>query len=201
MSEMIPIDSIVVRDRLVTPPEEAPELLVKSMAELGLIHPIGVRKVPIVRDGKPTEEYEIELVHGAKRLAAAKALDWTEIKANPEPEQDNGELAALDAKLKQIGENLHREHWQEDAVTRAEHLVAWNETLARKRALVDATKPAADGIDDAVTPKRGRGRHPKGSGAKAAAACPEALYEFMCVERVRTAFMEHLKQSESRAAA
>jgi ParB-like chromosome segregation protein Spo0J len=299
---MIPIDSIVVRDRLVDPPKEAPEGLVKSMAEVGLINPIGVRKVPVLRDGEPTGEFEIELVHGAKRLTAAKTLGWTEIEANPEPDQDNGELAVLDARLKQITENLHREHWQ-DAATRAEHLTAWEETLARKRALVDATK-LADGIDDTVTPKRGRGRYAKGSGAKAAgadhgitprtaqrlttidkkltpeckafvkkhkiqntdlvdwiarrpaeeqftaleavwthevekkkqkaarkldksskakseapaplaardrdverlekawdAACPEALYEFMCVERVRTAFMEHLKQSESRAAA
>ena len=33
------------------------------------------------------------------------------------------------------------------------------------------------------------------------AACPEARDHFMGVERVRTAFMEHLNQPESRAAA
>ncbi len=52
--------------------ERSIEHLARSMKAIGLMHPIGVREV----DG------EHELVHGHRRLSAAKMLEWDEINAD-----------------------------------------------------------------------------------------------------------------------
>ncbi len=49
--------------------EKGLEHLARSMKEVGLIHPIGIK---VVSEGW-------ELVHGARRLAAAKMLEWDKI--------------------------------------------------------------------------------------------------------------------------
>ncbi|MBA7582840.1 Nucleoid occlusion protein [subsurface metagenome] len=71
---IIPICAIEIPENLMrqSMSERGLENLAKSMKVIGLRHPIGVRE-----NG---ERYE--LIHGMRRLAAAKILEWTEIEAD-----------------------------------------------------------------------------------------------------------------------
>ncbi|MBA7585892.1 Nucleoid occlusion protein [subsurface metagenome] len=71
---LIPVSEVKLPDQVmrVVWNEKALNNLAKSMKTVGLINPIGVRK----------EGAGWELVHGARRLAAAKILEWSEIEAD-----------------------------------------------------------------------------------------------------------------------
>ncbi len=80
---------------------EAVEKLAASIREVGLIQPISVRCVPVMDGGVAVDGYQI--VAGHHRVAAARALGWTEIDAII---VDAGEH--LQAELIEIDENLCR---------------------------------------------------------------------------------------------
>ena len=81
---------------------DAVERLAKSMAEIGLRHPVSVRIVDeMMVDGELTAGVPV-LVAGAHRLAAAKALGWDRIECI-EVDDD-----AITAELWELAENLHR---------------------------------------------------------------------------------------------
>ena len=58
---------------------EAVDKLAASIREVGLIQPISVRCVPVMDGGVAVDGYQI--VAGHHRVAAARALGWTEIDA------------------------------------------------------------------------------------------------------------------------
>jgi len=80
---------------------EAVDKLAASIREVGLIQPISVRCVPVMDGGVAVDGYQI--VAGHHRVAAARALGWTEIDAII---VDAGEH--LQAELIEIDENLCR---------------------------------------------------------------------------------------------
>ena len=80
---------------------EAVDKLAASIREVGLIQPISVRCVPVMDGGVAVDGYQI--VSGHHRVAAARALGWTEIDAII---VDAGEH--LQAELIEIDENLCR---------------------------------------------------------------------------------------------
>lgn len=94
--KLIPIDQIVVPDRLRAVEEESALAIAKSIVEHGLINPITVRSTPAAKGGNWT------LVAGAHRLRA--------FELNGEPEIDamivDGDKA--EAQLIEITENLFR---------------------------------------------------------------------------------------------
>lgn len=80
---------------------EAVDKLAASIREVGLIQPISVRCVPVMDGGVAVDGYQI--VAGHHRVAAARALGWTEIDAII---VDAGEH--LQSELIEIDENLCR---------------------------------------------------------------------------------------------
>jgi len=114
----IPIASIKVKNRLRPLNAEKVAELAESIAQVGLLQPIGVRP-----DGT--------LVYGYHRLEACKRLGWTEIPAVIVDGDD------LRAELAEISENLIRNELT--LLERAEH-------LARMRAVYERLYPNARGV-------------------------------------------------------
>jgi ParB family chromosome partitioning protein len=114
----IPIASIKVENRLRSLNAEKVAELAESIAQVGLLQPIGVRP-----DGT--------LVYGYHRLEACKQLGWTEIPAVVVDGDD------LRAELAEISENLIRNELT--LLERAEH-------LARMRAVYEQLYPNARGV-------------------------------------------------------
>jgi ParB family chromosome partitioning protein len=114
----IPIASIKVENRLRPLNAEKVAELAESIAQVGLLQPIGVRP-----DGT--------LVYGYHRLEACKQLGWTEIPAVVVDGDD------LHAELAEISENLIRNELT--LLERAEH-------LARMRAVYEQLYPNARGV-------------------------------------------------------
>jgi hypothetical protein len=116
----IPIPNIKVENRLRPLNAEKVAELAESIAQVGLLQPIGVRP-----DGT--------LVYGYHRLEACKQLGWTEIPAVVVDGDD------LHAELAEISENLIRNELT--LLERAEH-------LARMRAVYEQLYPNARGVGD-----------------------------------------------------
>jgi ParB family chromosome partitioning protein len=114
----IPIPSIKVENRLRPLNAEKVAELAESIAQVGLLQPIGVRP-----DGT--------LVYGYHRLEACKQLGWTEIPAVVVDGDDSH------AELAEITENLVRNELT--LLERAEH-------LARMRAVYERLYPNARGV-------------------------------------------------------
>jgi ParB family chromosome partitioning protein len=114
----IPIPSIKVENRLRPLNAEKVAELAESIAQVGLLQPIGVRP-----DGT--------LVYGYHRLEACKQLGWTEIPAVVVDGDDRH------AELAEISENLVRNELT--LLERAEH-------LARMRAVYERLYPNARGV-------------------------------------------------------
>jgi ParB family chromosome partitioning protein len=114
----IPIASIKVENRLRPLNAEKVAELAESIAQVGLLQPIGVRP-----DGT--------LVYGYHRLEACKQLGWTEIPAVVVDGDDRH------AELAEISENLIRNELT--LLERAEH-------LARMRAVYERLYPNARGV-------------------------------------------------------
>ncbi len=92
----IPIDQIVVPERLRAVEEEQALIIARSIVEHGLINPITVRSTPAAKDGNWT------LIAGAHRLRAF------EINGEPEIDAMIVEGDKADAQLIEITENLFR---------------------------------------------------------------------------------------------
>jgi ParB family chromosome partitioning protein len=116
--ENIPITSIRVENRLRPLDDAKVAELAASIAEIGLLQPIGIRP-----DGT--------LVYGYHRLEACKQLGWTEIPAVVVDGDD------LHAELAEISENLIRNELT--LLERAEH-------LARLKAVYEQLYPNARGV-------------------------------------------------------
>ena len=116
--QSIPIASIRIENRLRPLNGAKVAELAASIAELGLLQPIGIRK-----DGT--------LVYGYHRLEACKQLGWSEIPAVIVDGDD------LRAELAEISENLIRHDLT--LLERAEH-------LARMRAVYEQLYPNARGV-------------------------------------------------------
>jgi ParB family transcriptional regulator, chromosome partitioning protein len=116
--QSIPIASIRIENRLRPLDSAKVAELAASIAELGLLQPIGIRP-----DGT--------LVYGYHRLEACKQLGWTEIPAVVVDGDD------LRAELAEISENLIRSELT--LLERAEH-------LARMRAVYEQLHPNARGV-------------------------------------------------------
>lgn len=116
--QSIPIASIRIENRLRPLDGAKVAELAASIAELGLLQPIGIRK-----DGT--------LVYGYHRLEACRQLGWTEIPAVIVDGDD------LRAELAEISENLIRHELT--LLERAEH-------LARMRAVYEQLYPNARGV-------------------------------------------------------
>ena len=96
LSRKLPLDAIVVPERLRPVDEAWVEALAASMSEGGQIEPIVVRALA------PLQPDRYALVAGAHRLAAARRLEWAAIDA------DVRVLGELEARLVEIDENLMR---------------------------------------------------------------------------------------------
>jgi hypothetical protein len=116
--QSIPIASIRIENRLRPLNAEKVAELAESIAQVGLLQPIGVRP-----DGT--------LVYGYHRLEACKQLGWTEIPAVVVDGDDSH------AELAEISENLIRNELT--LLERAEH-------LARMRAVYERLYPNARGV-------------------------------------------------------
>jgi ParB family chromosome partitioning protein len=116
--QSIPIASIRIENRLRSLDSAKVAELAASIAEIGLLQPIGIRP-----DGT--------LVYGYHRLEACKQLGWTEIPAVVVDGDD------LHAELAEISENLIRNELT--LLERAEH-------LARMRAVYEQLYPNARGV-------------------------------------------------------
>ena len=116
--QSIPIASIRIENRMRPLDSEKVAQLAASIAELGLLQPIGIRP-----DGT--------LVYGYHRLEACKQLGWTEIPAVVVDGDDSH------AELAEITENLVRNELT--LLERAEH-------LARLKAVYEQLYPNARGV-------------------------------------------------------
>jgi ParB family chromosome partitioning protein len=116
--QSIPIASIRIENRLRSLDSAKVAELAASIAEIGLLQPIGIRP-----DGT--------LVYGYHRLEACKQLGWTEIPAVVVDGDDSH------AELAEISENLIRNELT--LLERAEH-------LARMRAVYERLYPNARGV-------------------------------------------------------
>jgi N6-adenosine-specific RNA methylase IME4 len=92
-SELIRVDSIIVKERLRPLHDGAVQELINSIREIGLIHPITIRRV----NGRLVPQ----LVSGAHRLAACKALGYEAIPCNVTAgdDQDRADLMEIDENL------------------------------------------------------------------------------------------------------
>ena len=115
----LPIDGIIIENRLRELDPAHVETIAASMAERGQLNPVGVRF-----DG---EEYF--LVSGEHRLAAAAHLGWAEIDAAVDEGVDDDE-----SRLRQIDENLMRHDL--NALDRAVF-------LAERKTIYEARNPDA----------------------------------------------------------
>lgn len=130
--------------------DEAVKRLAASMGAIGLRSPITVRVVNdyVLDDGEICDGVPV-LVAGHHRLAAAKALGWTEIDCI---DADDDEITA---ELWELAENLHRHDLSKEQ--RDEHIRRYAELLER-RAQVQSQQNAP------IESKRadGRGHRPAG---------------------------------------
>jgi len=140
---------------------EAVYKLAASISEVGLIQPISVRCVPVMDGGVAVDGYQI--VAGHHRVAAARALGWTEIDAII---VDAGEH--LQAELIEIDENLCRAE-----LTASQRAQA----IKRRRQIWEALHPSSSGKTLSETKDRvsvrgrvGEGRPPEFASETAAAA-------------------------------
>lgn len=148
---------------------EAVDKLAASIREVGLIQPISVRCVPVMDGGVAVDGYQI--VAGHHRVAAARALGWTEIDAII---VDAGEH--LQAELIEIDENLCRAE-----LTASQRAQA----IKRRKQIWEALHPNS-GNTLSTIPDRGPGR-PK----EFAAATAEAA------GMTKQAINQHLARAES----
>mgnify|MGYP001396276131 FL=1 len=132
---------------------EAVDKLAASIREVGLIQPISVRCVPVMDGGVAVDGYQI--VAGHHRVAAARALGWTEIDAII---VDAGEH--LQAELIEIDENLCRAE-----LTASQRAQA----IKRRKQIWEALHPNS-GNTLSTIPDRGPGRPKEFGGATAEAA-------------------------------
>lgn len=121
---------------------EAVDKLAASIREVGLIQPISVRCVPVMDGGVAVDGYQI--VAGHHRVAAARALGWTEIDAII---VDAGEH--LQAELIEIDENLCRAE-----LTASQRAQA----IKRRRQIWEALHP--EGVSSQVETKPSVGGRP-----------------------------------------
>lgn len=132
---------------------EAVDKLAASIREVGLIQPISVRCVPVMDGGVAVDGYQI--VAGHHRVAAARALGWTEIDAII---VDAGEH--LQAELIEIDENLCRAE-----LTASQRAQA----IKRRKQIWEALHPNS-GNTLSTIPDRGPGRPKEFAAATAEAA-------------------------------
>ena len=121
---------------------EAVDKLAASIREVGLIQPISVRCVPVMDGGVAVDGYQI--VAGHHRVAAARALGWTEIDAII---VDAGEH--LQAELIEIDENLCRAE-----LTASQRAQA----IRRRKQIWEALHPAESGTTCPTLSKPTTGR-------------------------------------------
>jgi ParB/RepB/Spo0J family partition protein len=126
--QKLPVNDIVVTpDRWRQPTHQQIEAMRESLRENGLLTPIGVRLV----------NRECRVVHGATRLAAARAEGW------PEVDVQMLEGSDVEAEMAEIAENVHR-----GELTRLER----DRQLARYAELCKS----AQSREPRAKPKRGR---------------------------------------------
>lgn len=114
-------DSIFIGERHRPLNDDAVARLQKSIAEIGLKHPISIRVVDLMEiDGEECEGVPV-LVTGRHRLEAAKRLGWKRVDCI-EIEND-----AIKAELWELAENLHRCDLTKDQ--RDEHIRRYAELL------------------------------------------------------------------------
>lgn len=146
-------DSIFIGERHRPLNDDAVARLQKSIAEIGLKHPISIRVVDLMEiDGEECEGVPV-LVTGRHRLEAAKRLGWKRVDCI-EIEND-----AITAELWELAENLHRCDLTKDQ--RDEHIRRYADLIE-----LQSTQTAA------IESKRsdGRGHRREGTAAKIAAA-------------------------------
>ena len=118
LTQSIRVDYIETGERHRALSQDAIERLAKSMAEMGLHHPISIRFVDDYQtaDGDTCDGVPL-LVAGAHRLAAAKSLGWEKIDCI-EVDDD-----PVKAEMWEIAENLHRAELT--VLERSEHIAEW----------------------------------------------------------------------------
>jgi ParB-like chromosome segregation protein Spo0J len=107
--ESLPLDAIIVGDRLRQLNRDKVEVLKQSITRIGLKVPISVRYV--------SDEYGCDLVAGLHRLEACRELGWEEIPVR----EETG--SADDARMWEIAENLHRAELTE--LEQSNHIAEW----------------------------------------------------------------------------
>lgn len=94
----VPVDGVVVPERLRGLDDDHAANLARSMDDIGLQHPITVQMIPDPRGGEP----RFVLLAGLHRLHAARRLGWAKIRANAVACDEQA------ARLVEIDENLAR---------------------------------------------------------------------------------------------
>ncbi|WP_082530181.1 ParB/RepB/Spo0J family partition protein [Rhizobium sp. Root1203] len=125
--KLIPIDQIVVPERLRAVEEEHAIAIAQSIVEHGLINPITVRPTPAAKGGKWT------LVAGAHRLRAF------ELNGEPEIEAMLVEGDKSEAQLIEITENLFRNDLS--VMDRAIFVQSYRDVWETKHGKVEAGRP------------------------------------------------------------
>lgn len=139
----IPLRRTSLSDSRPTIPETV-NALSGSLAELGLIQPITVRKAPVYDGGIYVDGYRV--VAGNHRVAAARALGWEMIEAFVLAGEDR-----VDEEMREIDENLIRAE-----LTAAQRAHA----IKRRKALWEQRHPASEnsGRTPPTIAERGAGR-------------------------------------------
>ena len=156
---------------------EAVDKLAASIREVGLIQPISVRCVPVMDGGVAVDGYQI--VAGHHRVAAARALGWTEIDAII---VDAGEH--LQAELIEIDENLCRAE-----LTASQRAQA----IKRRRQIWEALHPAETPGGKTVSTRNDDGTFVKGEPKEKAFAASTAAAAGM----TKQAINQHLARAEA----
>lgn len=125
--KIIPVDQIVVPERLRAVEEEHASAIAQSIVEHGLINPITVRATPAAKGGKWT------LVAGAHRLRAF------ELNGEPEIEATIVEGDKAEAQLIEITENLFRNDLS--VMDRAIFVQSYRDVWEGKYGKVEAGRP------------------------------------------------------------
>ena len=148
LTQSIRVDYIETGERQRALSQDAVERLAKSMAEIGLHHPISIRFVDDYQtaDGDTCDGVPL-LVAGAHRLAAAKSLGWEKIDCI-EVEDD-----PVKSEMWEIAENLHRCDLTKNQ--RDNHIRRYAELLEARAALI--VTPMAEQLKTDINPK-GAGR-------------------------------------------